>query len=416
MFPSIPDSSWQVRADDPMALTCLLNLPGMVVTGVEYDAIEQTQLLLCAHTEGSAVCPTCGHRSSAIHQSTHRAVRDLPWVGKPVWVEFAARRFWCWRCQHPFQEALSWLPRCSRLTERYREFVFEQCRRTSIQAVSEQQRLGYRTVERLYYALAQALVQATPRGYVRQLGIDEFAIKKGHDQFALALSDLQDGRIFCVLPDRKKETLQAYLATWSPEQREAVEEVAMDLWEPYALAVGACLPQARIVADRFHVMKSLNDQVTAARRDIQRTLPEESKQTLKGCRWLLVRNEADLSEEEKARLEAMFAVAPTLQQLHRLKEDFRDIFEARIDPLTAEPRLQEWISSVEASALMKLNKFVATLRHRWEHILNYFHNRLTSGKVEGLNNKVKVLKRCAYGFRNFRHFTLRIQIECDGVT
>ena len=127
----------------------------------------------------------------------------------------------------------------------------------------------------------------------------------------------------------------------------------------------------------------------------------------------LVRNEADLSEADKNKLQQMFALSPDLQRLHRLKEEFRALFETPYDKEQAAGRLLDWMGTVEQSGLTKLAKFVGTLRHRWEHILNYFHNRLTSGKVEGLNTKVKVVKRCAYGFRNFAHFALRILAECD---
>src|SRR5919205_668269 len=125
---------------------------------------------------------------------------------------------------------------------------------------------------------------------VRRLGIDEIALKKGHGQYVLVLSDLDQGCVITVLPDRTKETLEAYLATWSAEQRAAITDVALDLWEPYHLAVQACLPNAQITADRFHVMTNLNDRVTAARRAIQRNAPEAAKAQLKGCRWLLVKN------------------------------------------------------------------------------------------------------------------------------
>jgi transposase len=247
------------------------------------------------------------------------------------------------------------------------------------------------------------------------LGIDEFAIKKGHDSFALAISNLETGSIITVLPDRKKETLEAYLGTWTEAQRAAVSQAAMDLWEPYAQAVSSCLPNAKIVADRFHVMKNLNDEVTAARREIQKSLPEESKKSLKGCRWLLVRNLKDLSASDKERLEAMFAASKSLKELHDFKEDFREIFETDQSPAEARTKLQAWMTAVETSGLTKLFKFVKTLQNRLEHILNYFHDRLTSGMVEGLNNKVKVIKRCAYGFRNFNHFASRILVECRGI-
>ena len=413
MLASIPDGPWQVDASDPTALTRLLNLPDLRVTGLQFDDIKNRIYIFCEHVHQVACCPTCQQTSNAIHQYRKRAIRDLPWSDKSCVLELYTRRFWCTKCHCPFREELSWLPRGSRLTERYREFLFEECRRTSIQAVHYQHRLGYKTVERLYYERASRATQA-PTPLVRKLGIDEIAIQKGHDQFALVLSDLERGAVLTLLSDRKKETLEEYLATWTPEQRKAVTEVAMDLWEPYAQAVTKCLPDARIVADRFHVMKNLNDQVSAARRDLQRELPEEAKKTLKGCRWLLVRNEADLSPEEKAKLQQMFAVSPVLKQLHTLKEDFRTIFETEQTSEAASARLEAWIVAVETSGLTKLTKFVGTLRRRFEHILNYFSNRLTSGRVEGLNNKVKVIKRCAYGFRNFEHFALRIRVECDG--
>jgi transposase len=414
MLESIPQEHWSVRADDPLALTKILDLPGMVVTGLEADAQKGRLIVFCKQDFDVAMCPTCHAITTHVHDYSYRCVRDLDWAAWTCHLEFEARRFYCQKCDCPFQEALEWLPRCSRLTQRYREFVFAQCQKSTIQAVHQKQRLGYKTVERLYYKMAQEQAHRVQPGLVRKLGIDEFAIKKGHESFALALSDLEAGRVIAVLPDRKKETLIAYFATWTDLQRQAVLEAAIDLWEPYAQAVSAYLPNAKIVADRFHVMKNLNDQVTSARREIQRDLPEASKQTLKGCRWLLVRNHDDLSAAEQEKLAAMFGVSASLKILHTLKEDFRKIFETDLTSEEAVPQLEAWITAVEKSGLTKLSKFVSTLRNRWEHILNYFHNRLTSGMVEGLNNKVKVIKRCAYGFGNFEHFALRILVECNG--
>lgn len=415
MYPSIPQEHWHLQAEDPMLLTRLLDLPFMVVTAVEYDAEHQRCFVFCEHMDVVAGCPTCRHISVHIHDYHTRTVRDCPLSGRCCYLEFTARRFYCENCRCPFREDLQWLSRGKRLTQRYRQFLFEECRASSIQAVSKQQRVGYKTLERLYYQLAQEQVTATEPAPVRTLGIDEFATKKGH-AYALALSDLQAGRVLAVLPDRKKETLQDYFSTWTKEQRASVSEVAMDLWEPYAQAVAHSLPDARIVADRFHVMKNLNEQVSLARRGIQRGLPEETKQTLKGCRWLLVRNQADLSAADKQKLEAMFSVSPELRQLHALKEDFRTLFQSELTPEEAGSKLEAWMSAVESSGLTKLSKFVSTLKHRGEHILNYFHNRLTSGAVEGLNNKIKLIKRGAYGFRNFEHFALRVLVECDGAT
>ncbi len=129
---------------------------------------------------------------------------------------------------------------------------------------------------------------------------------------------------------------------------------------------------------------------------------------------MLVKNQADLDAREQAKLAEMYTRAPRLGRLHELKEAFRTICETAPDRATAEEQLRAWIAEVEASGLSSLGKFVATLRRWWEVILNYFHERLTSGFVEGLNTKLKLLKRRAFGYRNFAHFRLRAPVECQG--
>ncbi len=300
------------------------------------------------------------------------------------------------------------------VTWRYERYVFGLCRRTSIKAVSQHERLGYKAVEAIYYRQATGEVTLGDSEVVKRLGMDEIALRKGHDQYNLVLIDLDTGRVLTLLADRKKETLEAHFDTWSQEQRAAVEEVAIDMWEPYFLAAQAKLPNAVVTADRFHVMKNLNERVTEARRKIQRSASAEEKEKLKGIRWLLVKNEADLTEQEKATLEQACEAAPLLGQLHQFREGFREIFESPLDLKAAGERLEEWIASVQAAGLKALDKFVSTLRNWWQPILNYFEKRTTSGPVEGTNNKIKLIKRVGYGYTNFRHFRARVVTECDG--
>lgn len=414
MASSIATESWQVNANDPLALTYVLDLPEFTVTGLEYDIHLDLLLVLCHPRYDLAVCSTCDTVSTQVHDTKERWVRDLPWAGKRCALVLPARRFKCARCRRPFTERLEAVAPLARYTRRYEHYLFEQCRGTTIQAVHRREGLGYKAVEGVYYRLATQRHGAPRLQAVRRLGIDEIALKKGHGQYVLVVSDLDQGSVLTVLPERTKEALDAYLATWTAEQRAAITDVALDLWEPYHLAVRACLPNAQITADRFHVMKNLNDRVTEARRALQRGAPEEEKAPVKGCRWLLVKNADDLTAEEQAKLEAMFVASPALQRLHALKEAFRAVFETAPDRPTAQAQLTDWVQEVEQSDVSGLTKFVTTLRNWWEVILNYFADRLTSGMVEGLNNKLKVIKRLAYGYRNFEHFRLRVLMECDG--
>ena len=161
-------------------------------------------------------------------------------------------------------------------------------------------------------------------------------------------------------------------------------------------------------------MKNLNDRLTEARREVQRGLAGAERAVLKGCRWVLVKNQADLTADEAAQLAAIYTAVPALGQAHAWKEEFRTIFETVTERATASARLQEWSAAVEQTGVASLGKFVGTLRNWWEAILNYFPHRLTSGFVEGLNNKLKLIKRRGFGFRNFDHFRLRVLVECDG--
>jgi len=165
------------------------------------------------------------------------------------------------------------------------------------------------------------------------------------------------------------------------------------------------------VVDRFHVQKNLNDALTKARREVHRQAPDEVREALKGCRWLLVRNREDLTTEQRTQLEAACAACPELKTCYDLKEEFRELFTLP-DRATAEPALQEWQRKVEQSGVKAFEPFLTTLNNWGQYILNYFDERLTSGFVEGMNNKIKLLKRIAFGFRNFDHFALRVRIEC----
>jgi transposase len=410
---SIPLDHWQINAADPAALTRLLGLPDLRVVALECAEWRGCLVLQCVPVAPTAPCPTCSQASARLHQVQRRTVRDLPWSRYTCYLELLVRRFWCARCRCPFTEALETVAPYARLTRRYAAHLVAACRDTPLQQVARRAAVGYKVVQRAYYqAVAAALVAQAPP-LVRRVGIDEIALKKGHRDFVLIISDLDTKRVLAVLPDRAQATLEAYLQTWSPAQQAAVEEVALDLWAPYHGAVRRVLPQARRVADRFHVMKHLTAAVSDARRTLQRAAPAAGREQLKGCRWLLVKNQADLSAAEAAALAVVYEQAPELGQVHAWKESFRAIFETAPDRASAAVRLQDWSTAV-AAAGGALTKFLGTLRNWWEEILNYWPQHTSSGAVEGLNNKLKLIKRRAFGYRNFEHFRLRVLWECDG--
>lgn len=244
------------------------------------------------------------------------------------------------------------------------------------------------------------------------MNLDEIALEKGHGNFVLVLSAPEEGCVLEVLPDRERKTLETWLDGLACEVKKAIKVVNLDMWEPYTLAVKAKLPHARVVVDRFHVMKNLNHCLTMARREIQRTASNEVKEQLKGSRWVLVKNQNNLNEKQRAKLEGLYQISPDLKVCHQLKEQFRTIFETITNREQARVALRRWMKQVEKQSVIALQSFLVTLKNWFELILNYFLERWTNAFAEGINNKIKLIKRRAFGFTNFDHFRLRILVEC----
>jgi len=274
---------------------------------------------------------------------------------------------------------------------------------------------GYKAVEGLFYRQAGLLYpDAPPTGLVRRLGIEEIAAHKGHGHYQLVLSDLDAGRVIAHLPNRRQETLRAYLNRWSSDQRAAVQEVATDFWAAYHTVAAALLPQARVVGDRFHGQQHLTEAISATRRAVQQTLGAADREFVRQARHVLVRNEEDLSASDWIQLEVIQQSIPALGVVHTLKEEFRAIFNAPQERATAAAQLEAWLERATKSGVAALAEFAAFVAGWREPILNYFVRRTTSGPVEGLNNKIKLILRQAFGFSNHEHFRRRVLMACDG--
>jgi transposase len=224
--------------------------------------------------------------------------------------------------------------------------------------------------------------------------------------------DHTNRRVLEVLENREQTTVEAYLR----RERERgllsqVEEVTTDMWDAYVNAAQAVFgPAVAAVVDRFHVMKNLQERLTQARRELQRTLPKEAAQELKGSRWLWVTNPEELDDEGRQRLEGLKTRFPALRRLADQRDSLRALFEDRTlaCPQTAVSRLQDWIRSARELGLAGLNAFCKTLENWLQPIANYFRSRSTNGPTEGFNHGLRLLLWRSFGMTNFAHFRLRV--------
>jgi transposase len=401
----------RVTAD---TLSILLGLPGMVVTEYALEKQEDGQEVLhifCHHAHEVAQCPCCGQVSQDLHEEAERSIRHLDIWGKITYVHFPSRRFDCKHCKKPFTEALSWIETKRRESNAYELYVYKQCKDTDLDAVAEKERLHPETVRLIFRRWAKRAEKKQVRQLVRCLGIDEISLRKGHQHFVLVLTDLERHCVVAVLEERSQKALETWLASLSEVERKAMRLVAMDMWGPYRGVIKAKLPHAEIVADRFHVMKQLNDAVAKIRRNLQAKADKANYELLKGLRWILVRNRDDLKPEEELKLQAALVAFPELRTAYLLKERFAAIANRIPNRLQAERFLRAWVYEAQASGIAQLVRFTQTLSNWWEEFLNYFNEGFTSAVVEGLNNAIRGTIRRAFGYLVFENFRLHVMVE-----
>jgi len=381
-------------------LTQLLAIPNYKVVGIEMT--DNNIILDIESTLKGAKCPRCGTYSTNWHEKHPRTVRDLPISGKACYLRFVLRRFFCSRCNKPFSESLSFVQKRRNYTSRYQERIFHQVKENNITVVQRFEGLTYDQIESIFITEATERIPANPFANLKRLGIDEISLRKGKQDFVLILTNLDTADVVDVLEKRTQEKLRTRLEQLTEQERSQIGEVAIDMWEPYSNVCEELLPNAIIIVDRFHVAKAVNEELKKLKNQEKKQHPE----VIKGAHYPLLKNQENLTDTQQEKLDQVYETCPALRMAHRLKECLRHIFEYPSTKEKAIQRLQKWSHIAEKEHLFP--KFLKTLSNWMDKIANYFHQRTTSGMVEGINNKVKLIKRRAFGFRNFGNFRLRV--------
>jgi transposase len=223
--------------------------------------------------------------------------------------------------------------------------------------------------------------------------------------------DHTNRRVLDVLEGRDKELIAKYLRTNKGGLFARLEEVTTDMWDGYVNAAEEVFGESvRVTIDRFHVMKNFQEQLTEARREIQRGLDKEAAKELKGTRWLWQTNPENLAAEQRRQLESLKERFPKLKELVEQRESLRAIFEDRTikDAASGAARLRGWMEQARATGLKALQRFCKTLTNWLGRIANYFVGRSSNGRTEGFNHGLRAILWRAFGMLNFRHFRLRV--------
>ena len=399
-----------------MMLDKFLNLKGTSIQG--YLHLENIGIVGRIESKNKkAICPHCGLESDKLHQNHRYLVKDLPISGQPVYLQVNRRQFKCNNCRKPFSEELDFVASKRTYTKRLAENILEQLKEGDILNVSRRNDVTEEEIQRMIEDIAEEITEPD-LSKLKRLGIDEIALVKGQKNYCAVLVNLDTGKLIAILEKRTQEELKKTLTGWGKEVLEQIEEVSIDLWLSYKNLVKELMPSAEVVADRFHVMKQINQELDEQRRAEKRAVeaPKNKKQkaekeakleVLKRSKYSLLKNEEDLTETQKIKLEAIKENFQNLKKMQELKEEFRKIYETSENPTEGMLSISEWL----AKSSSVFTKSCQTIRNWFGEIISYFERRTTNGVVEGINNKLKLIKRRGYGLRNFRNFWVRSMLS-----
>lgn len=390
-----------------LQLTELLNIPGLVV---EYYRNFGQELILDVEVEADySTCPNCGEMSNHLHQNHGYLVRDLPLSNRQVFLRVNRRQFKCKKCGKPFSEDLDFVGKGKKYTHRYATNIVEKLVHSDLTNVAKNNHLTEREVEAMINHVAQQIFPINLSD-LKRLGIDEISLVKGQGKFIVVLVDLDTGKLVGLVKEKKQKAIESVLLSWGREVLEQIEEVSMDLAKIYKSIAEKNCPNAVITVDRFHVSKLLHEELNQGRIEQKKTaesLKAESREkvlgNLKGCKYILLKRSENLNEKQKDQLIKLKEASPKIAIMYNLKEEFTEIFDKSNNLGEGTINL---LDCVEKAAPF-FQKTVKTIKNWFGEVVGYFERKTTQGVVEGINNKLKLIKRSGFGFRNFDNFQKR---------
>lgn len=384
----------------------MLNLQGLLLGNIKIMEDEKQILVPCRSARRTALCPVCGMNTNKIHQTKLRKIKHGMLNYRQVILQLTVRRFKCRRCQKIFTETFPGISR-DRSSVNLKIQMLDWLRRNSFNFVGEQFQVSPSTLVRYLRKMNGAASIDWSRANVTKLGIDENSFRG--KRLVITITDLSNRELLAVLKGDSQRYLAEFIMKIPCKYRDKIDEVRIDLRLSYWSVVKKLLPQANLVADRYHVE-------TLARRaldEIRSTVQEEGLERKMNLKKLLWANGDVLDEYEKNKLELTwrrYEKFPVLKQAWIIKEKIIFMYRASSEQ-EAEKRFNHVMMLLETPAY---SRYLTTLKgtmKKWKiPILNYFKNKTTNGFTEGCHTKIKMIKRVSYGFRNINNYIAKITL------
>lgn len=349
--------------------------------------------------------------SRGIYDRRLRSVRDLSCGDARIYLELEIRRVWCGGCDKVKQETLPWLADNPFYTKRFAFFIGRRCRTATIRDVAREVHLDWKTVKELekQYMREQLRRAGTPAPKV--IGIDELSIRKGHT-YRIIVSDLVRCRpVWFGGEDRSEKSLDSFYEWLGPAKTKGIRLVVMDMWKPFRNSTlkPSHAPQASILFDKFHVMRHLGEALDKVRKSEYARLVGKDRSFIKGQKYALLSHRENLTLDGRRGLKKLLGANKRLNTAYLLKESFGQLWDYRREAW-ARRFFENWKAALRWQRLKPYQKFARMIDRHWDGIAAYCRpeNKVSLGFVEGLNNKIRVIQRRAYGLRDEEYLRLKI--------
>lgn len=379
----------------------ILGLQEVIVTNIENSSDTLTIYAELERKQHS--CIACSTVTDTIHDYRIQRIKDIPAFGKLVTIVLRKRRYRCPHCGKRFFENNSFLPKYHRMTNRLAAFVIDKLRdERSFTSVSREVNLSVSTIIRIFDIVAYPKPKLSS-----SIAIDEFKGNTWGEKYQCIITDPKNKIVLDILPMRYGHYLSSYFKNFSIDERKQVMYFVSDMWKPYSDTASVWFGNATQVVDKYHWIRQVIWAFERVRKEEQKKFSKTHRIYFKRSKTLLTKRYSKLTDEQKLQVRVMLDCSVTLSRAHWFKEKFLQILDLS-DPESSKEAMIQWIKNAENCGVPHIEKCANTMQNWYTGIINSFSSPLTNGFTEGCNNKIKVLKRNAYGYKNFNRFRNRI--------
>jgi transposase len=382
----------------------LLNLKEMAVTHFELDDRRRVLNLWVKPYKNGCRCPECNRRCRIVNEiGTYRIWRDLPIYGCSVLLWYCPKEILC-RLHGRAQENIPWADAYCRVTYRFEYAMLVYCQMMTQKAAATMLKIPKSTLSDMLHRTITRIREGHRIRGLKTIGIDEFAYCKGR-KYATVVYDIDRACVVWVGKGKGRETIDVFFNEMlSDYQKDKIQWATCDMSQAYIGAIETHCPNAKLVLDRFHIVKKLNEAVDQVRKEQWREASVNERKALKGLRWLLFRHSSTRSKRQTRILNQLRKGNRRIHRAWILKDEFEQFWDYKA-PWAAERFLKRWTTTALKSRLEPIRDFVKTVREHWHRVIPFIESRITNAISEGLNRIIKIVKNRASGFRTLQAFT-----------